>query len=154
MISWRALRRASVLPIQLAHECAHVAAAAPWADEWAVVISQTGDPAMAHIVFDDETPDVAEAFVHLAPFLAGLVGAIVAGAVLVAEGITPAGTGDLLLWSAGAMAWVLFAKPSSTDLAGALAALQDADDGGDESLEAPSSAAPNSHAPPFDTGDS
>jgi len=153
MISWRALRRASVLPIQLAHEFVHVAAAAPWADEWAVVIApQEGDPAMAHIVFDDGTPGLAAAFVHLAPFLAGLVGAIVGGAVLVAEGITPAGTGDLLLWSAGAMAWVLFAKPSSTDLAGALAALQDADDGGDESLEAPS--APNSHAPAFETGES
>lgn len=154
MISWRALRRMSVLPIQLAHEFVHVAAAAPWADEWEVVIGpQQRDVAMDTFVsFEDDAPDVAVAFAHLAPFLAGLVGAIVAGAVLVAEGITPTGTGDLLLWSAAAMAWTLFAKPSSTDLAGALAALRGADDGGSHPSEAASSA--GSHAPPFDTGDS
>jgi len=129
--AWRPL----VVPVQLVHEFAHVLAAAPWAEDWEVVIGPTDrDVAMDTFVeFQDDAPSVAIAFAHLAPFLTGLLGALVAGSLLIVGGLSgPSGAYDLLLWSAGAMAWVMYSRPSGHDLEGALRALRESDQEADD----------------------
>lgn len=129
------LWRAPVVPVQLIHEFAHVAAAAPWAEDWEVVIGPAErDVAMDTFVeFEEDAPRLAVAFAHLAPFVSGLLGALVAGLLMMLGGVSgPRSAWDLLLWSALALAWALFTRPSGHDLEGARAAFesQEADDDG------------------------
>lgn len=129
----RSLSRATRLPIQLAHECAHVLAAAPWAEDWEIVVG----PAESDVSMDtfvewrEDAPGWGIALAHLAPLLTGLLGMLVAG-LLLASGRLPAPVTawDLLVWSALAMAWTLYTLPSRRDLVGALEALKEGDDDG------------------------
>jgi hypothetical protein len=112
----------------LAHEFAHVAAAAPWAESWKVVV---GREAMdTRVRFRDDAPEWAMFIAYLAPAMSGLLGALVGGLAL-ATGVVeaPQSTWELLLWSAMAMAWAIYTRPSQTDLAGAMAVLEGDDDG-------------------------
>jgi len=131
LIFWQ-LSRVTVLPIHLLHEFVHVLAAVPWADDWEVVVGPSDrDVSMDTFVeFRDDAPSVAVAFAHLAPFLTGLLGATVAGSLLVVGHVSaPSTTYELLLWSAAAMGWTLYTRPSGHDISGALAALEADDDG-------------------------
>jgi predicted MFS family arabinose efflux permease len=128
----RAASRAVCVPIQLAHEFTHVAVAAPWAERWEIVVGpQDADVAMDVFVdFEADAPTWAVVVAHLAPFLAGVLGALIGGLVLAVGGVgIETGAVDLLVWSALAMAWVLYTRPSSHDLEGARAALEGDDDG-------------------------
>lgn len=130
----RALLRLPAVPAQLCHEFAHVLAAAPWAERWEVVVGPTdADVSMDTFVeFDDEAPAWAIAWAHLAPMLTGLLGALVGGLGLVTGTVSgPRSPYELLLWSALAMAWAMYTRPSRADIDGALAALGgEADDDG------------------------
>lgn len=131
LVFWQ-LSRVTTVPIHLLHEFVHVLAAAPWADDWEVVVGPSErDVSMDTFVeFDDDAPSLAVAFAHLAPFLTGSIGAVVAGALLVVGHVSaPRTTYELLLWSAAAMAWALYTRPSGHDIRGALAALEADDDG-------------------------
>lgn len=126
-----AVSRAVRAPVQLLHELAHAAAAAPWAERWRVVIGPYDGVGMqTQVEFRDDAPAWAIASVYLAPLLTGLLGAFVAGLLLAIGRVDAPATGwDLLVWSALAMAWVLYTWPSQRDRAGARAALGGDDDG-------------------------
>lgn len=131
----QALWRVPVVPVQLVHELAHVAAAAPWAEDWEVVIGPAErDVAMDTFVeFRPDAPSVAVAFAHLAPLLTGLLGALVAGLLILLGDVSgPTSARDVMLWAALAMAWALYTRPSDHDLDGAVRAFQgsEADDDG------------------------
>jgi len=128
----RSASRAARAPIEVLHELTHAAVASPWADDWQVVVGPQEATLSMHTVveFDEDTPAWAEALAHLAPFLTGLLGALVAGLMLMAgHGFGNSGW-DLLVYSALGLAWALYTMPSSDDLAGARQALQEADDDG------------------------
>lgn len=126
-----AVSRAVRAPVQLLHELAHAAAAAPWAERWRIVIGPRDEIGMeTQVEFRDDAPAWAIAGVYLAPFLSGLLGAGVAGLLLAVGRVEAPATGwQLLVWSALAMAWALYTWPSRSDRAGALAALGGDDDG-------------------------
>lgn len=127
----RALRLA-VVPAQLAHELTHLAAAAPWLEEWAVDLGPDapGSRYAVHANVREGTPALAVAWMHLAPALTGLLGALVAGlAMLVGLLSTTQSPAWLLLSSALACWWAVYTRPSRDDLAGAIQALEEADDG-------------------------
>lgn len=126
-----AVSRAVRAPVQMMHELAHAAAAAPWAERWRIVIGPRDDVGMVtQVEFRDDAPAWAVAGSYLAPLLSGLLGAAVAGLLLAVGRVDAPATGwDLLVWSALAMAWTLYSWPSRSDLAGAAAALGGDDDG-------------------------
>lgn len=124
--------RAARVPVEFLHECTHVLWAVPWADQWEIVVGPAESDLSMHTVvdFDDDAPEWAIAASHLAPFVTGLLGALVAGVLMLQGDVEgPVTSWDLLVWSALAMAWVMYTRPSAGDLAGAKAALQDQDQG-------------------------
>lgn len=128
----RSASRAARVPVELLHELTHAAAAAPWATDWQIVVGPGEAELSMHTVveFRDDTPAWAEAFAHLAPFVTGLLGALVAGLMLMlGRGIGGVTGWDLLVYSALGMAWALYTLPSRADLEGARAALEADDDG-------------------------
>lgn len=125
-----AMTRSAAVPVQLLHELAHVAVAAPFAADWEIVVGPTATDTF--VEFRDDAPAWGVALAHLAPLLSGLLGAGIAGLVFLAGGLSgPLTAWDLLLHSTLAMAWTLYTKPSRSDVQGAIRALQGADDSGD-----------------------
>lgn len=130
--------RAVRLPIHLLHELTHIAAALPWATDWRLVVGprDSDAPMDVFVEFDEDAPRVGVALTHLAPFLAGLLGALAAVAALELGLVgTPSTPRELLVYSALAMAWALYSLPSAQDRHGAREALRgeapgDADDDG------------------------
>jgi len=126
------LLRLPLLPAQLLHEVAHVLAAAPWSQHSEVVVGPADSrAAMETIVeFEDDAPRLAIAWTYLAPAITGLVGALIGGYALMVGAVdAPRSVLELLLWSAMTMAWAIYTRPSRSDLAGAVHALEADDDG-------------------------
>lgn len=118
------LARPFKLPVQLLHELTHIAAAAPWLEDWRLVVGPTDseDELAVDVAFAEGAPAWGIAVAYLAPMLTGLVGALtVAGSLSVGGLAPPATTLDLALWSAAGLGWFLYTAPSYADVAGAVA---------------------------------
>lgn len=113
---------ALLLPMKAAHELAHAAVAARFADDWRITLD--GEGAFCDVEFAEDAPAWGVAATFLAPTLAGLLGLIVFGGYVAAEGVpAPGNVRDLGAAALGALAFAEFARPSWSDVGGALAAL-------------------------------
>jgi hypothetical protein len=126
------LTRPAKLPVRLLHEATHIAAAAPWCEDWRLVVGPTdsADELGVDIAWGDGAPWWGVALAFLAPMLLGLVGAACVAVAVVTGGVAlPQTTFELALWSAAGLGWVLYSIESPADIAGALvAAKQRGDD--------------------------
>ena len=124
---------AIVRPLKLApkllHEGTHLAAAAPWLQDWNIVIGPTGSESEldVYVEFVEDAPAWGIALSYLAPMLTALLGLLTVGGVVLVHGLplTASGT-DLLLWTAAAIGWTLYGLPSRRDIDGALREVRDA----------------------------
>lgn len=105
------------LPATLAHEVAHVAVGSPWAERVAIEWHPRDGLATAHIEWQDGAPDWAQAAAGIAPFVAGLVAAVMAVGVWLRSDIPAPSTAiGWSAWTIIAMWWVVFMTPSGQDL--------------------------------------
>jgi hypothetical protein len=119
-----ALATLLTFPVRLLHEVTHVAAAIPWADDWAVLIGRDG--AHAHIEWADGAPDWAAVVSSYAPAAVGGVVALVLAAYLaLTQQPLPDDLVGVAWWATGAAAWALYAAPTPADQQAATEAMAD-----------------------------
>lgn len=99
------------LPATLAHELAHALASLPWARQLALVVEPGTGRAAVRVDWRDSAGQWARSLAALAPFVAGVFGAVVAIVLWLRGGrpIEPLKYALLAGW------WVVFMTPSSSD---------------------------------------